>query len=515
MRLETLCSLAGLETPSDTRMAACDICAITIDSRAVVPGCMFVCIRGTRADGHTFVEEALQRGAAAVVTEREVPVMKGSGAVFIRTNDTRRALSRLYDAWYGHPAKGMRLVAVTGTNGKTSVSTMLKAMLDAAMIPCGLIGTVRCVCRDHVLPIRSIDPNANMTTPDPAELYHMLAVMAEEGVEVVVMEATSHALALHKLEPLNFTAAIFTNLTPEHLDFHGSMRAYFEAKASLFRKTELAILNADDANSRELIGHCKGRVVLTSGGAHAVDYCADEVDFRGVDGVAYTLRSKRACVRLSSPIPGLFTLSNTLQAAACALELGVPVRAIRESLNTLSGVEARMERVKMGTPVDFSVFVDYAHTPDALENLLLTARGFRRGDQRIVLVFGCGGDRAKTKRPLMGQIASRLADMVYITSDNSRSEQPQDIITDILNGMDRGRDHRVILSRAAAIETAIREARAGDIILLAGKGHEKYEIDATGKHPFDEKAIAMAAAQAAYPHGWHRDKDNGKGNGEL
>jgi UDP-N-acetylmuramoyl-L-alanyl-D-glutamate--2,6-diaminopimelate ligase len=231
--------------------------------------------------------------------------------------------------------------------------------------------------------------------------------------------------------------------------------------------------------------------------------------------VAYTLRSKRACVRFSSPIPGLFTLSNTLQAAACALELGVPVRAIRESLNTLSGVEGRMERVKLGAVVDFSVFIDYAHTPDALENLLLTARGFRRGDQRIVLVFGCGGDRDKTKRPLMGQIASRLADMVYVTSDNSRSERPQDIITDILSGMDRGCDHRVILSRAAAIETAIREARAGDILLLAGKGHERYEIDATGKHPFDEKAIALAAAKAAYPHGWRRDKDNGKGNGDL
>ncbi len=515
MKLETLCFLAGLETPSDTRVAACDISAITIDSRAVVPGCMFVCIRGTRADGHAFVEEALQRGAAAVVTEREVPVMKGSGAVFIRVKDTRRTLPYLYDAWYGHPAREMRLVAVTGTNGNTSVSTMLKAMLDAALIPCGLIGTVRCVCRDRVLAIRPVDPNANMTTPDPAELYHMLAVMADEGVRVVVMETTSHALALHKLEPLNFAAAIFTNLTPEHLDFHGSMQAYFEAKASLFERAELAVLNADDASARELIGRCRGRVVLTSGGAHEVDYTAADVDFRGVDGVAYTLRSRRACLQLTSPIPGVFTLSNTLQAAACALELGVPARAIRESLCALSGVEGRMERVKLGTTVDFTVFVDYAHTPDALENLLMTARGFRRGDQRIVLVFGCGGDRDKTKRPQMGRIASRLADMVYVTSDNSRSEEPTAIITDILDGMDRQRDHRVIVSRAAAIETAIREARAGDIILLAGKGHEKYEIDATGKHPFDEKAIAAAAAKAAYPHGWHRDGENEGGNGAL
>lgn len=509
MKLETLCSLAGLETPADTRMAACNISAITIDSRAVVPGCMFVCIQGTRADGHAFIEEALHRGAAAVVTEREVPVMKGSGAVFIRVKNSRAALARLYDAWYGHPAKHMRLIAVTGTNGKTSVSTMLKAIFDAAMIPCGLIGTVRCVCRDRVLDIRSSDPDANMTTPDPAELYHMLSVMVDEGVEVVIMEATSHALTLHKLEPLCFEAAIFTNLTPEHLDFHKTMQAYFEAKASLFERCALAILNADDAASEELLSRCRGRVVRTSTGAHEVDYVAADVDFRGVNGVSYTLRSKRACVKMSSPIPGIFTLSNTLQAASCAIELGVPVRAVREALASLGGVEGRMERVKLGVPVDFCVFVDYAHTPDALENLLKTACGFRREHQRIVLLFGCGGDRDKTKRPQMASVATRYADMVYITSDNSRTENPSDIISDILVGIDETKDYQVILDRAVAIETAVRTAKAGDIILLAGKGHETYEIDATGKHPFDEKAIASAVAKRAYPFGWAREADGG------
>lgn len=507
MKLETLCSLAGLETPADTRMAACEICAITIDSRAVVPGCMFVCIRGTRADGHAFIEEALQRGAAAVVTEREVPVMKGSGAVFIRVRNTRTALAHLYDAWYGHPAKNMRLVAVTGTNGKTSVSTMLKAIFDAAMIPCGLIGTVRCVCRDRVLNIRPSDPNANMTTPDPAELYHMLSIMADEGVEVVIMETTSHALALHKLEPLTFEAAIFTNLTPEHLDFHQTMQAYFEAKASLFSRSSLAILNADDAATEKLMPRCQGRVVRTSTGAHEVDYVASDVHFRGVDGVTYALRSKRACLKIASPIPGIFTLSNTLQAACCALEMGVSARVVREAIGSLDGVDGRMERVKLGVPVDFCVFVDYAHTPDALENLLKTARGFRQEHQRIVLLFGCGGDRDKTKRPHMAQIASRYADMVYITSDNSRTENPNTIISDILTGMDKTKAYSVIPDRAVAIETAVREARAGDIILLAGKGHESYEIDATGKHAFDEKAIAAAAAKRAYPFGRAREAD--------
>ena len=511
MKLETLCSLAGLETPADTRMAACDICAITIDSRAVVPGCMFVCIRGTRADGHAFIEEALHRGAAAVVTEREVPVMKGSGAIFIRVQNSRVALSRLYDAWYGHPAKHMRLIAVTGTNGKTSVSSVLKAIFDAAMIPCGLIGTVGCICRDRALNIRSGDPNANMTTPDPAELYHMLSVMADDGIEVVIMETTSHALALHKLEPLTFEAAVFTNLTPEHLDFHKTMKAYFEAKASLFERCSLAILNADDAATEQLIPRCHGRVVRTSTGAHEVDYVASEVDFHGVDGVSYMLRSKRACAKMSSPIPGIFTLSNTLQAAACALEMGVSVRAVREAVASLGGVKGRMERVKLDVPVDFSVFVDYAHTPDALENVLKTARGFRREHQRIVLLFGCGGDRDKSKRPQMAAVATRYADMIYITSDNSRSENPNDIISDILVGVDTSKNYqvKVILDRAVAIETAIRTARTGDIILLSGTGHETYEIDATGKHPFDEKAIVCAAAKCAYPFGRANDADKG------
>lgn len=509
MKLETLCSLAGLETPSDTRVAACEISAITIDSRAVVPGCMFVCIRGTKADGHAFVEEALQRGAAAVVTEREVPVMKTCGAVFIRAENTRVAYACLCDAWYGHPGRDMRLIAVTGTNGKTSVSTMLKAIFDAALIPSGLIGTVRCMCRDRVLRIRPSDLNANMTTPDPAELYHMLSIMRDEGVEVVIMEATSHALALKKLEPLSFEAAVFTNLTPEHLDFHKSMQAYFEAKASLFVKAKLSVLNADDTASQRLSERCAGRVVQTSVGMHEVDYYAADVDFRGVDGVSYTLCSKRACLKLSSPIPGVFTLSNTVQAAACALEMGVPTRTVREALATLTGVEGRMERVRLGVPVPFCVFVDYAHTPDALENLLRTAQGFRREGQRIVLLFGCGGDRDKSKRPRMGAIASRLADMVYITSDNSRSEKPTDIIADILRGIDKQKDYRVIADRTSAIETAIGTARPGDIILLAGKGHESYEIDATGKHPFDEKEIARKTAKRVYSYIESTDADGG------
>ena len=498
MKLETLCFLAGLETPSDTRMAACEINAITIDSRAVVPGCMFVCIRGTKADGHAYVKQALEQGAAAVVIEREVPIMKGSGAIFVRVGDTRRALARLCDAFYGHPARGMRLIGVTGTNGKTSVSTMLKAIFDAAMIPCGLIGTVKCVCRDRVLPIRSGNPNANMTTPDPSELYHILALMKQEGVEVVVMETTSHALALRKLDPLTFDAAIFTNLSPEHLDFHGTMPRYFAAKASLFSKAKLAVINADDAVSEALIPRCTGRVVRTSTSEKGAEYRASDVHFEGVEGVSYRLTSPSLSVRMSSAIPGVFTLSNTLQAAACALEMGVSIRTVRDALASFCGVEGRMERVKFDHPMSFSVFIDYAHTPDALENLLRTAQTLREDGGRVILVFGCGGDRDKSKRPQMGAIASRLADVVYVTSDNSRSENPDGILRDIVGGIDREKPYFVIRDRARAIGAAIENAKAGDIVLLAGKGHEKYEIDATGKHPFDEKAIAAAAVDRRY-----------------
>ena len=501
MKLETLCFLAGLETPSDTRMAACEINAITIDSRAVVPGCMFVCIRGTKADGHAYVKQALEQGAAAVVIEREVPIMKGSGAIFIRVGDSRRALAHLCDAFYGHPAQGMRLIGVTGTNGKTSVSTMLKAIFDAAMIPCGLIGTVQCVCRNRVLPIRSANPNANMTTPDPSELYHMLALMKEDGVQVVIMETTSHALALHKLDPLTFDAAIFTNLTPEHLDFHGTMAHYFSAKASLFSRAKLAVINADDKAATQLMPYCKGRVVRTSTGDKCAEYRATNIHIQGVQGVSYSLSSSAVNATVTSPIPGVFTVSNSLQAAACALEMGIGVRVVRDALAALSGVAGRMERVKFDHPVDFSLFIDYAHTPDALENLLRTARGFCGDGERIVLIFGCGGDRDKTKRPVMGAVASRFSDVVYVTSDNSRSENPDGIIRDILEGVDREKDYFVIRDRTLAIRTAIFNAKAGDIILLSGKGHEKYEIDAAGKHPFDEKSIAIQAAHERYFRG--------------
>ncbi len=489
MNLYQLCRESGLEIPDGT--ANCNIGGIRTDSRRVRAGDLFLCIRGLTSDGHQYVKQAIANGAVAVVAEKldkdecpSVPV--------IYTRDTRRAAAMLYDAWYGHPSQKLKIVAVTGTNGKTSVTHMLRAVFEGAMYQCGLIGTVDCYSGGRKLDIRSENPLANMTTPDPEELYRILSVMAEDGVEYVFMEATSHALALRKLDALTFEAAVFTNLTPEHLDFHGNMENYFLAKAQLFSRCKKAILNADDPYGKRLaeMAECPKVTCSVTGEA---DFAAEEVVDRGVDGIAYIAVSRNLRFAVRTPIPGKFTVINTLQAVACATALGIAPSVIAASLGSLAGVAGRIERVRLGTVADFSVFIDYAHTPDALVNLLNTARGIRRSGQRVVLLFGCGGDRDASKRPIMGRIAAELADFCVVTSDNSRSESPADIISDIVSGMAGGR-YEVIPNRADAIDFVIREAQEGDIILLAGKGHEEYEIDKTGKHPFCEKQLAMEAA---------------------
>ncbi|MBQ7338579.1 MAG: UDP-N-acetylmuramoyl-L-alanyl-D-glutamate--2,6-diaminopimelate ligase [Clostridia bacterium] len=499
MRLETLCFLSGLEPPTDSDDGAMEITAVVCNSRACVPGCIYVCISGTRADGHAFIEEALARGAAAVVTERNHPMADGfvekrSSAIFLSSSNTRITAARLYNAWYANPAEEMRLIAVTGTNGKTTVSSMLCAMLEAAGVETGLIGTVGCRCRGRMLDIRAADLCANMTTPDPEQLYHILAVMAREGVRVVVMETTSHALALHKLEPLRFDTAIFTNFTEDHLDFHGSMEAYFEAKASLLPKASRVILNLDDAAIASLKERASGLTVTVSTMGADADYLAEDIAYQGTEGVQYTLRERDGlCEPLFCAVPGAFSVSNTLLAAACARQMGVSCADISKALRDFRGVPGRMERVDCGDKLPFRAFIDYAHTPDALEKLLLCARDFRQDGQRIVLLFGCGGDRDRAKRPIMAKIAARYADVIYLTSDNSRSEDPEDILDDISRGIPDGVEYIRIVDRAVAITHAMMHAMPGDIILLAGKGHERYEIDRTGRHPFDERAIARAA----------------------
>ncbi|MBO4979568.1 MAG: UDP-N-acetylmuramoyl-L-alanyl-D-glutamate--2,6-diaminopimelate ligase [Clostridia bacterium] len=488
MRLSELC--VGIAIPEGFENT--EIGGIKTDSRRVEAGDLFICIRGLKTDGHLYIADAVKSGAVAVLAcedyAGDIP-----DVIFLKTKDTRHAAALLYNAWYGDPASKLHMIGVTGTNGKTSVTFMLRAIFETALIRCGIIGTVHCYSAGRRLDIRSENPLSNMTTPDPEELYHILAEMVKDGVEYVFMEVTSHALALGKPDAIHFDAAVFTNLTEEHLDFHGDMERYFEAKKRLFSMCDRALINVDDPYGARLCETltCPFRT-CSAKGAQA-DYVATQICDHGVDGNGYRLVSadKRFAVR--TPIPGAFSVINTLEAASLACMFGISPSVIMTALGALSGVDGRMERVRLGVLADYSVFIDYAHTPDALENLLHTARGLRKSGERVVLLFGCGGDRDKTKRKKMGELAASLADFTVLTSDNSRSEDPMRILCDIQKGMGKA-DYAIIPDRRRAIEFAIREAHAGDIILLAGKGHEEYEIDRSGKRFFSEKQIVAQAA---------------------
>lgn len=498
MELSLLLKEAGISCPDYT--GTVNITKIVSDSREACPGCLYVAIRGLHHDGHSYIREALGAGASAIVAEEgaQVGCDSDTAAVFITVPGTRQSLACLLDAWYGFPSRKMKLIAVTGTNGKTSVTYILKAIFEAAMYRCGLIGTVSCLSGNRRLFSENRDKLANMTTPDPEQLYFMLSEMAKDYIEYVFIEATSHALQLDKLGALKFECGIFTNLTPEHLDFHGTMENYLHAKQKLFPMCRMAVINRDSDYYNDIAGACTGRVVSCSASGRDADYSASEIIDNGTDGVAYTLTSPGAVFRVKAQIPGKFSVMNTLEAAACAAELGVRPVTIAGAIASVNGINGRLEKVKLGYEADFSVFIDYAHTPDAIENLLNSVRGFRKTGQRIIILFGCGGDRDRTKRPVMGEICTRLADFTVITSDNSRSEDPAAIIVEILEGVSGRNNYKVIADRKKAIENTVANAQKGDIILLAGKGHETYEINRNGRFPFDEKEIVIEAARRRY-----------------
>ncbi|MBQ7336681.1 MAG: UDP-N-acetylmuramoyl-L-alanyl-D-glutamate--2,6-diaminopimelate ligase [Clostridia bacterium] len=487
MKLKQLCDAAALECPAGEEER--EIEGIATDSRAVGSNFLFVCIQGLHTDGNTYIAEALKNGAVCVLTEKE-PEHRISVPV-LRTDSCRRAVAYLYDAWYGFPSGKLKLIGVTGTNGKTSVTHMLYAMLTASLYRCGIIGTVGYKSVERTLQKRASDPLANMTTPDPCELYRVLSEMVEDGVEYVIMEVSSHALALEKVAPLHFSAAVFTNLTPEHLDFHHTMEAYAAAKTKLFAQSAFSVINADSPYAAQMAAHAVSTCVTCSTTGVA-DMNAVEISSRE-DGVEYRISSSRTSLRLSCPIPGDFTVMNSMQSAICALHFGCSPSAIKTALASMQPVRGRMEKVRLGLGADFTVLIDYAHTPDALEKLLYTARAIKEPGGRLVILFGCGGDRDKSKRPVMGAIASRLADAVIVTSDNSRSEDPNRIIAEILSGLEGKAEVTVIPDRECAIRKAILGARAKDLILLAGKGHEEYEITREGRRPFSEKQIAIEA----------------------
>ncbi|MBO5326942.1 MAG: UDP-N-acetylmuramoyl-L-alanyl-D-glutamate--2,6-diaminopimelate ligase [Clostridia bacterium] len=479
MYLRQLFELAGYDLPA--HITDREVTGISSDSRTLKKGNIFVAIQGLSSDGSCFVGAALARGASFVVCERGLV-----GVEALVVENARVALARLFDAWYAHPAKELSLIGITGTNGKTSTAYMLYAILRHSGFSCGLIGTVECRLNDRVLIVQNDDRLANMTTPDPAQLYALLAQMRDGGAKYVVMEVTSHALTFSKTAPLRFERAIFTNLTPDHLDLHGDMEAYFAEKRKLFNACDGAVISCTTPYGERLADSLELPLWRLDG-----ESLRDTVQ-RGKEGVSFTLSpAGREELRIDLPVPGSFSIENGALAAMTALTLGVKPSAVQKALASFSGVRGRMERIGEN-PFGISVFLDYAHTPDALEKLLRTVRDFCTQNERVILLFGCGGDRDRGKRAEMGRIASRLADMVILTSDNCRSEPPEQILRDILKGIDKEKPYQVLPDRRAAIEYAVKNARCGDVLLLAGKGHEEYEIRGRERLIFSERDIVAA-----------------------
>jgi len=478
-----LCDLLkDLDTREIRADLSLEIRSVTSDSRKLRQGDVFVCLKGTRVDGTSFIPSALERGAAAVVTY-EAPKEK---IPYVLMEDTRDALPRLLSNLYGHPERSFdRIIGITGTNGKTTTSFMLKAIFDHAGHKTGLIGTTKYLVLDEEF---QVDQKAAfLTTPDPELLFELFCAMREKGVDTVIMETSSHALALQKLAGIPFHVGIFTNLTRDHIDFHQTMEEYLQAKKLLFKTAEKGLFNKDDPAFEAITENVRSEVFSFSS-EKAAHFKAGRILSHTPHGLCFELESPEGKEEISLPLPGLFNISNALCALGGASLCGIPVKTAKEALAHMAGVKGRIERIPTDTP--FSVFIDFAHTPDALENIIKTLRSFTEG--RLMVLFGCGGDRDKTKRPIMGEIACRLSDFVIVTSDNSRTEKKEDIIRDILVGTEGTKTPLVsITDRTAAIRFAIDEAREGDVILLAGKGHEEYEIDENGKHDYSEKAIVL------------------------
>ena len=461
---------------------------VTHDSRRVARGGIFVALRGLKADGADFVPAAVASGAAAIVAEREPPTPVPVPWIVVK--DARMALAWMAAAFFGHPSRAMQVVGITGTNGKTTTGYLVSAIFEAAGIQCGLMGTVlyRTGTREFA---------ATRTTPEAPELQDMLREMADTGCGACAMEVSSHALALRRADAIQFAGGVFTNLTRDHLDFHADMENYFAAKRRLFEMlpdTAPAAVNMDDPRGPSIVDIVRRPVT------YAVSRDADVTPgplTLSLDGVHFEARTPQGTVQVQSPLVGRPNVYNILAAISVTLALGVPLAAVERGLSRLAGVPGRFQRASSPAD-DIGVVVDYAHTDDALRNLLETARPLAR--RKLITVFGAGGDRDRTKRPLMGMVAARLSDVVVLTSDNPRSEDPQRIVDEVNLGAQpetRQRDVEVltVLDRREAILRAVSQAAPGDLVLIAGKGHEKYQEIGGTTLPFDDVAAAQEALE--------------------
>jgi len=450
-----------------------EITGIAVDSRKVRKGNLFLCLCGEKSDGHDYVEEALKNGAAVVVAERSLGLDNE-----IILPDTRRAAASLYATWYRNPQKNLRIYGVTGTNGKSSTVGILERIYREAGYNCAVCGTLGCSWNGKSYLLEN-------TTPTPEILYEKLFEMAEDGVTHLFMEVSSHALALERVSEIDFCYGIFTNLTPEHLDFHRSMENYAMAKEKLFSQSDRCVINLDDPYGNLAYQSYFSRAIGYGKTTYA-DCMLSEILYRDLNGAEFTVQYQKQKYLFTTSLAGEYNLYNLLAAISVALSDGIDVETVRKAVASFSGIKGRLECVYRG---DFLVFIDYAHTPDALSRVLTELR--KACPKRLRVLFGCGGDRDRSKRPLMGRIAQTVADDVIVTSDNSRSEDPQKIIDEILSGMEKISDEHVTVlqDRKEALRVAIETSLPQDVLLVAGKGHEEYEINSSGKHPFSESDI--------------------------
>lgn len=457
-----------------------NVTKIAFNSAEVKAGCVFVCIKGLKADGHDFVQDALDKGAVAIIAEHKIPDIAVNTVV---VENTRLALAKISAVFYDYPYRKFKLIGITGTNGKTTSTYLIKSVLEYNGYKVGLIGTNQNMIGDEIIP-------SHHTTPDSLELMKLFSKMAEEEADYVVMEVSSHSIDQDRVSACEFYTVAITNVTQDHLDYHKTMENYVEAKAKLFKLSKFGLVNNDDESEAVVKKNATCKILTYSVDASS-DIVAENVVMDS-KGVSFDLCYEGNKTNMNLSIPGKFSVYNALTSIGCLMTLGFSLDKIAEGLKKAQGVKGRIEVIPLNE--DYTVIIDYAHTPDGLLNIIQTIRGFAKG--RVVTLFGCGGDRDKTKRPIMGKIAGELSDYCIVTSDNPRTENPSEIIKDILKGIkETDCGYTVVENRFDAIEYALDHAQKDDIILLAGKGHETYQILNGRTIVFDEREIVIKLLQ--------------------
>ena len=480
---EIIKGIEGIEVQASSGDSQIIVQGIAMDSRRVQPGDLYVCVPGFQFDGHDFAGKAVDSGAVALIVERFLPL----DVPQVKAANVRQVIGTLAAGVNDHPSEQLELVGVTGTNGKTTITYLIEKIGVKHGKKVGLIGTLGARIDGREIP-------GERTTPEAIEVQKLLRDMVAQGVSLAVMEVSSHALDLGRVIGCEFDAAIFSNLTQDHLDYHKTMKDYLNAKSSLFsglnlkgkKQPKVSILNRDDA-SYNVLGQASAAPVVSYGIDHAADYRAENVEVTA-QGVRFAVRFQGGSLNIDYSTPGFFSVYNALAAFAWAVERGYNPDTVAEALADIPGVPGRFENIRLGQP--FQIIVDYAHTPDGLKNVVQTARAFTKG--RLITVFGCGGDRDRGKRPLMGEAASLSSDFIIVTSDNPRTEDPDQIINEVLGGI-TGVEHVALRDRREAIGSACRMAKPGDTVLIAGKGHETYQIFGTETLPFDDREAAREA----------------------